>query len=66
MKFKRHSKTVYKKHDEEHYVFKNGIATVPGVRYKRKPMTITLKEFNELTKEGQNGNDILSSISSLE
>lgn len=48
MKFKRRLKTVYKMNDGERYVFKNGVAKVPGVRWKGKTMTITLKEFNEL------------------
>ena len=34
----------------ETYVFKNGVAEVPGMRNKRGPYTITLKEFKELTK----------------
>lgn len=36
------------KDDGERYVFKNGVAIVPGVRFQNKPMKITLKEFNEL------------------
>lgn len=34
--------------DGELYKFKNGIAEVPGIRFRRKPMYITLSEFNEL------------------
>ena len=34
----------------ETYVFKNGVAEVPGMRNERGPYTITLKEFKELTK----------------
>ena len=34
----------------ETYVFKNGVAEVPGMRHKRGPYMITLKEFKELTK----------------
>lgn len=35
-------------HDNEKYVFKAGVAKVPGTN-----MTITLKEFNEMKKEYQ-------------
>ena len=50
MKFKPQKRTVYRKKDGETYIFKNGIAKVPGVKFKGKPMTITLKEFDELTQ----------------
>ena len=56
MKFKRQSKTVYKKNKHEHYIFKNGVAKVPNIKYKGKPMIITLKEFNELTQGDSNAN----------
>ena len=36
------------------YVFKNGVATVPGVYFQRKPMTITLAEFNAMSVEIEN------------
>ena len=34
--------------DGELYIFKNGVATVPGMVISGAPVTITLKEFNEL------------------
>jgi hypothetical protein len=34
--------------DGELYIFKNGVATVPGMYINKAPVTITLKEFNEL------------------
>lgn len=40
-----------KKHEGEVYVFKKGKARIPGCRWKRQPIYITLKEFNELQKE---------------
>jgi len=49
MKFKRVIRTVYKWDNNERYIFKNGVAVVPGIKFKGKPMTITLKEFNEMT-----------------
>lgn len=51
MKIKRKTKTVIKKYDDEIYVFKNGIAKVPGTYFQKKQMLITLKEFNELSKK---------------
>lgn len=40
-----------KRHEGETYIFKNGVATVPGMRHKSgKPYTITLKEFKEITE----------------
>lgn len=51
MKFKRKSKTIYKMNEGERYIFRNGIAKVPGVRWKGKPMTITLNEFKELSRD---------------
>jgi len=33
----------------EVYVFKNGVAEVPGLRISGKPVKITLAEFKELT-----------------
>ena len=41
---------IKKKHEGETYVFKNGVAIVPGMRDRKgKPYTITLKEFKEMT-----------------
>lgn len=34
----------------EVYRFKNGVATVPGMRIYRRGVTITLKEFNSMTQ----------------
>lgn len=34
----------------EVYKFKNGITVVPGIMIKRKPVVITIKEFNELNQ----------------
>jgi len=55
MKLKRKSGMVMKKHDGETYIFKNGVAKVPGMVNKntRKRLTITLKEFNEFAKTGE-------------
>jgi len=50
MKIKRIKKTIIKKYDGETYIFKNGIAKVPGTYFKKRIMTITLAEFNELSK----------------
>ena len=51
-KFK--SATIRKYHEGELYVFKKGIAKVPAMFYgrgfDRKQATVTLKEFNSLTK----------------
>lgn len=45
---------VRKIHDNEVYMFKNGLATVPGCwgRY-HQPITITLTEFEELISKGE-------------
>lgn len=51
MKFKRAIKKVYRKDSGETYIFKNGLAKIPGVKFKGKPMMITLKEFDELTNK---------------
>lgn len=45
-KIKLKKSTVIKKHDGEAYIFKNGVAKVPGTS-----MSITLKEFNTLIME---------------
>ncbi len=54
-KFKRKTSMRIKKFDEKTYIFKNGVAVVPGCFMgrgrDRKPMTMTMKEFNEVTKE---------------
>jgi len=39
------------KYQGEKYVFKNGVAKVPGLRFGREQATITLTEFHELSKE---------------
>jgi len=52
MKFK--SATITKTHENERYVFKRGVAVVPGMRYMRQPVKITLKEFNEITQTKAN------------
>lgn len=49
MKLKRKLKTIYKKNEGETYIFKNGVAKVPGVTWKGKPVMITIKEFNTLS-----------------
>ena len=49
MKLKRNSRTIIKKHDGETYFVKNGVAKVPGCRWRGKPMKIALTEFKELT-----------------
>jgi hypothetical protein len=48
-KFKRQTKIIIKKHDGETYIFKNGIAKVPGCSWKKRPVMIPIKEFKELT-----------------
>jgi hypothetical protein len=50
-KIKRRTRNIIKTYDGERYLFKNGIAVVPGCRFQGKPMTITIKEFNELSQE---------------
>lgn len=35
----------------ELYKFKNGIAIVPGARFNKQPIQITIKEFNSLIEE---------------
>ena len=37
--------------DGEVYIFKKGVAQVPGVRFQRKPVYITLAEFKTLQEE---------------
>lgn len=49
MKFKGFSGM--KKYDGEYYFFKKGVAKVPGMRYRGKPMLISFAEFNKLTRE---------------
>ena len=51
MKLKRKQGMVIKQNDGETYIFKNGVAKIPGMFHTnpRRPFTITLKEFNELT-----------------
>ena len=49
MKFK--GANVVKHYDGERYVFKKGVALVPGVRMCKKPVYITLKEFNAIVNE---------------
>jgi len=51
-------KPIVKRHEGETYTFINGVAEVPGMRmggkhkwYSPKPVTITLKEFFELTEK---------------
>lgn len=39
--------------DGELYIFKNGVAIVPGMEISRSPVTITIKEFNELNGSGK-------------
>lgn len=39
---------VKKKDGDEEYIFVGGRAEIPGMLFKGKPMTVTLKEFNEL------------------
>ena len=52
MKFKPKMTKKIKKHEGDTYIFKNGVAEIPGMRYRstRKPYTITLKEFEELLR----------------
>jgi len=49
MKFK--GANITKIHEGERYIFKKGVAVVPGMRYARQPVLITLKEYNALLKE---------------
>jgi len=37
----------------ETYKFKNGLAVVPGIIIKGKPVVITVKEFIELNLQGE-------------
>jgi len=48
MKFKPKSKTIYKKHEGDTYIFKNGIAKVPDIKIWHRQISITLKEFHQL------------------
>lgn len=50
-KFKRQSSMVIKRDGDDVYLFKNGVAVVPGCRWQRKPMQVTIKEFNEAQQE---------------
>lgn len=50
-KIKLQQRTVIKRDGKDVYIFRNGVSTVPGVRYKKEKMTITLKEFCEITEE---------------
>ena len=47
MKFKGFSGV--KTHEGERYVFKKGIATVPGMWFQGKPLLITFPEYKSLT-----------------
>lgn len=53
-KIKLQQRTVIKRDGNDVYIFRNGVATVPGVRYKKEKMKITLKEFNEISGEIDN------------
>jgi len=66
MKFKRSMRTVYRKDCGETYIFKNGIAKVPGVKFKHLPMTITSKEFDKITKENKECLSTLNIIGKME
>ena len=44
-------KPVIKTDGNDVYKFINGVAVVPGVHFKKQPMLITLREFNELKQE---------------
>ena len=46
MKFKRKTRKIIKGNEGDTYIFKNGVAIVPGCFWKKKPMTVTIKEFN--------------------
>jgi hypothetical protein len=50
-KKKKFSQMQIKIHDGERYLFKGGVAKVPGTLYRGKPMLITLREFTELAGE---------------
>jgi hypothetical protein len=50
-KIKRNTRNIIKTYDGEKYFFRNGVATVPGCYFQKKPMKITIKEFNELSRE---------------
>lgn len=45
-------KTITKRHDGETYKFRRGVAAIPGTYFQGRPMTITLKEFNEFKRTG--------------
>jgi hypothetical protein len=53
MKIKR--KTITKNYDGERYVFKNGVAKVPGTYFRGKQMTITISEFREFAGKHNKG-----------
>jgi len=49
-------KTVIKYHDGERYKFKDGVAVVPGMRWKDgRPFTITITDFNDITIQNLKG-----------
>ena len=50
-KIKLQSKMVIKRDGQDVYIFKNGVAVVPGCKWARQPMKITLAEFNEAKDE---------------
>jgi hypothetical protein len=50
-KIKMNTRNIIKTYDGEKYFFRNMRAKVPGCYFQGKPMTITLKEFNELSQE---------------
>ena len=50
-KIKLNTRSIIKTHDGEKYFFKNMVAKVPGCLFQGRPMRVTLKEFNELTRE---------------
>ena len=45
-------KTITKRHDGETYKFKREVAVIPDTYFCGRPMTITLKEFNEFKRTG--------------
>ena len=52
-KLKLKRKPIIKRHGKDIYKFINGVAVVPGSYFRGRPMTITLKEFNEALKEDE-------------
>ena len=51
MKFKRKGRNVTKYFDGEKYLFKNGVAVIPGMWMNGNEVKISIKMFNELTKK---------------